>query len=86
MNVYVEQSIASTYTLTGLINDLMDQAKIEASTFTLDYNYFSMFDVINATFGVMSFEAQNRKISLQIEFDISKAFIFHKLYGDRRRF
>lgn len=86
VDVYVEQSILSSHILTGLINDLMDHAKMEASTFQLDNEYFSMFEVLKTTFGVMSFDAQNKKIRLQIEFDISHAFIFMKLFGDRRRF
>lgn len=57
VDIYVEQSIASSHTLTGLINDLLDHAKLEASQFQLNNDFFSMFDVLNATYGVMSFEA-----------------------------
>ena len=34
----------------NLINDLLDLAKLEKSTFQLDEDYFNLFDVISETF------------------------------------
>ena len=64
MNLYVEQSISSSHTLTGLINDLLDHAKMEASTFQLNNEYFNMYEVLTSTFSVMSYQANDRKIKL----------------------
>jgi signal transduction histidine kinase len=46
MNLYVEQSIASAFTMSNLINDLLDLAKMETATFTLAIEQFNMFEVI----------------------------------------
>lgn len=40
----------------------MDQAKLEASTFQLDNEYFNMFEVLTSTFGVMSYQANDKNI------------------------
>lgn len=64
MSTYVDQSIASSHTLTGLINDLMDHAKIEVSQFQLNNEYFNMFEVLTSTLGVMSYQAEHKNISL----------------------
>ena len=48
--MYVEQSITSSYTLTNLINDLLDLAKLEQATFQLNEEYFNLFEVVNELF------------------------------------
>jgi signal transduction histidine kinase len=45
-----------------------------------------MYEVLTSTFGVMSYQAENKNINLQLEFDTSNAFVFQRLFGDRRRF
>jgi signal transduction histidine kinase len=35
MDLYVQQSIASAFTLTNLINDLLDLAKMETASFKI---------------------------------------------------
>ena len=46
MDLYVQQSIASAYTLSNLVNDLLDLAKMETATFQLQISEFNMFEVI----------------------------------------
>lgn len=53
MNIYVQQSISSSHTLILLINDLLDLAKLDQSTFQLSNDFFNIFEVISEAFEVM---------------------------------
>ena len=55
MDLYVQQSIASAFTLTNLINDLLDLAKMETATFNLAIEQFNMFEVIAEAYQIMLF-------------------------------
>jgi len=55
----------------NLVNDLLDLAKLEKSTFELDEKYFNLFDVITETFSIMAFHAEEKNIELLLEVDKS---------------
>ena len=46
MDAYIKNAIFSSLIITNMINDLLDQAKLEKSTFKLDNEYFNLFEVI----------------------------------------
>ena len=43
---YLNNAIFASFTICNLINDLMDLAKLETSTFTLNNEYFNLYEVI----------------------------------------
>jgi signal transduction histidine kinase len=47
---YLKNAIFASFTLCNLINDLLDLAKLETSTFTLNNEYFNLFEVITQAF------------------------------------
>ena len=86
MDMYVQQSILSAFTLTILINDLLDLAKMETATFKLATVQFNLIEVISEAYQILSFQAEHKGIKLLIEFLNNKPFILRKVSGDRRRF
>lgn len=69
-----------------MVNDLLDLAKLEKSTFHLKNDYFNMYDVVIEAFNIMSYQAEQKQITLLLEFDQSKPYIFCSVYNDKRRF
>jgi signal transduction histidine kinase len=45
----LKNSVFSSTMLLNLINDLLDLAKIESSSFKLNWTYFDLFEVIEKT-------------------------------------
>ena len=86
MDIYVQQSISSAFTITNLINDLLDLAKMDTSTFTLTIDEFNMLDVIAEAYQILLFQAEQKGVKLLLEFNQSSPFIFRRVHGDRRRF
>ena len=86
MDMYVKQSIASAFTLTNLINDLLDLAKMETASFQLAIDQFNMFEVVAEAYQIMLFQAEQKGVKLLVEFNKNQAFIFRRMHGDRRRF
>lgn len=56
----VTNIIESTNFLTGLVNDLLDEAQIESNSLTLDYAYFDPADLIEKTRAAMSVLASKK--------------------------
>jgi len=55
ISLYVQQSIASAFTLSNLINDLLDLAKMETATFKLHISEFNMFEVVAEAYQILIF-------------------------------
>lgn len=52
---YLNNAIFASFTLCNLINDLLDSAKLETSTFTLNNEYFNLYEVILQAFQIVRF-------------------------------
>ena len=78
----LERIIANTGRLLSLVNNLLDQAQIEAGTLKLDVTPFILADLINDTMGVMDVLAQAKRIKLttHVADDLPAT-----LFGDRQR-
>ena len=50
MKDYLKMAQFSAMTLTTLVNDLMDQAKMETSTFSIHQEYFNLVEVVTQAF------------------------------------
>jgi signal transduction histidine kinase len=48
----------SSVMLLNLINDLLDLAKKETNTFTLNKSFFNLRDIVEQTFKILEFMAQ----------------------------
>jgi len=86
LDSYIKNSIFSSLVITNLINELLDQAKLEKSTFELDNEYFNLFEVIIHAFQILKFQAETKNIKLLLQIDQSKPFLFCKIWGDKRRY
>jgi two-component system sensor histidine kinase/response regulator len=86
LDSYIKNSIFSSLMITNLINELLDQAKLEKSTFELDNEYFNLFEVIIHAFQILKFQAETKNIKLMLQIDQSKPFLFCKIWGDKRRY
>lgn len=86
LDSYIKNSIFSSLMITNLINELLDQAKLEKSTFELDNEYFNLFEVIIHAFQILKFQAESKNIKLMLQIDKSKPFVFCKIWGDKRRY
>ena len=77
----------STKMMQNLMMDLLDLAQIDKSTFKLNKEFFSLFDVIKQVFQMVSHVADKKMVEL-ISPNISKEDeqYFMKLYGDKNRF
>ena len=55
--------------VTNLICDLLDLAKFENSVFTINEDYFNLFEVITEAFNIVAYAAEEKDIKLLLEFD-----------------
>ena len=53
MKNYVQNSLFAARTLTGLVNDLMDEAKLESHTFVIHEEFFNLVEVVTHAFSVV---------------------------------
>ena len=70
-----------------LINDLLDLAKIESSSFNISSEYFDLGDLIFEAFQMMAHKAEDSRVSLRAEVDQKiNLELLENIYGDQRRF
>lgn len=67
---YTRNILQSGENLLAIINDILDLSKIEAGHMHFEQHVFSIEDLIHAPSSVLSFEAQQKGIQFQIEFDM----------------
>jgi len=53
-------SVASM--MMNLLQDLLDLAQIEKNTFSLNYSYFSLFEVVEKAFNIVKPSADLKKV------------------------
>eukprot|EP00347_Sterkiella_histriomuscorum_P019508 403341364 len=87
---YAEQllknSMFGSTMLLNLINDLLDLAKIENSSFNLNTSYFNLFETIQKAIDTIEFQAQQKNIFIQNEFSEDKTEYFVQILGDQNRY
>ena len=64
--------------------DLLDLAQLENSTFKLNKEYFSMFNVIEKAFGLLTHVAKKKNVALKPpqQLDLNDFLYFSAIYGD----
>ncbi len=67
---YTRNILHSGESLLAIINDILDLSKIEAGHMHFEQHVFSIEELINAVSSVLSFEAQQKGIQFQIEFEM----------------
>jgi signal transduction histidine kinase/ActR/RegA family two-component response regulator len=68
---YTRNILQSGENLLAIINDILDLSKIEAGHMHFDQHVFTIEDLIHAVSSVLSFEAQQKGIQFQIEFEMT---------------
>lgn len=82
-NKALTQIVESTHFLTKMVNDLLDEAQIEAKSLNLHKHYFSPTDLLNKVVTNVSVLA-NKKNGLTLQAEISPE-VPNELYGDIHR-
>ena len=72
--------------LLNLINDLLDLAKIENSSFNLNTTYFNLFEVIQKSIDTLEFQMFQKKIKVTHQFDEHELGFFLSIFGDANRY
>lgn len=78
----------SSELMKNLMMDLLDLAQLENSTFNLNKDFFSIFEVINKAFSLVSHVAEKKNVTLKypkVE-NPQENFYFSSIYGDKHRF
>ena len=71
----------------NLINDLLDLAKLEKSSFKFDNDYFSLPGIIFQAFQILGFSASERCVDLRAKIDYKENLnLIESIHGDQRRF
>ncbi len=78
----INQIMDSTHFLTKTVNDLLDQAQIEAKSINLDNSLFAPLGLLNKVKTSMSVLAINKKIDFNTEISTE---LPNELYGDTHR-
>lgn len=82
----LKNSVFSSTMLLNLINDLLDLAKIESSSFKLNWTYFDLFEVIEKTAETLDSQLGLKKIIVTHSFKKKDRAFFKSLYGDQHRY
>ena len=56
--------VSSASIVTGLINDILDLAKLEASQIKLNYDYFNLKEAINSAINQVEYLTRERNITV----------------------
>lgn len=64
LEILLKNSLFNSTMLMNLINDLLDLAKIENSSFNFQANYFNLFEIINHGLDTLDFQAHQKDIKL----------------------
>lgn len=85
IRLYMNNAVYSAFMMTNLINDLLDQAKLENQAFRLNNDYINLIDIVSEAFNVVRFQAENQGVKLLIEFDQMRPNLFTRVYSDQKR-
>ena len=69
MSTYIKNAVYSAFMMTNLINDLLDQAKLDNEVFVLHNDYFNICQAVQEVFQIVSFQSEAKKIRLLLELD-----------------
>jgi len=69
----------------SLVNDLLDLAKLDSSSFSLNNEYFNIIDSVTQTFQNTQFQAEQKYIKFILKFDETKPYMLSQVYSDQRR-
>ena len=67
--------------LITLINDLLDLAKFETMNFKFNDDYFNMNELINQAYDTVKYQAAQKKIKIEIDYQMSISDHKNKYYG-----
>jgi len=69
-----------------LTEDLLTLAKIKNNVFELNIEpNVNLLDIVNEAYQVLSFNSENKKIGLFLEFDLNNSNLLQNVTTDKRR-
>ena len=78
---YLENISFQSNMLITLINDLLDLAKFETMNFKFNDDYFNMNELINQAYDTVKYQAAQKKIKIEIDYQMSISDHKNKYYG-----
>lgn len=82
----LKNSVFSSTMLLNLINDLLDLAKIESSSFKLNWTFFDLFEVVEKAAETLDSQLGLKKIIVTHTFKKEEKLFFKSIYGDQHRY
>ena len=86
IELLLKNSIFSSTMLLNLINDLLDLAKMENSSFILNTSYFNLFDVIQTSIDTLDFQVTQKCIKVTHSYNEADLGYFQLILGDENRY
>jgi len=86
LEVLLKNSVFGSTMILNLINDLLDLAKIESSTFKLNWTYFNLFDVIARSTETLDSQLSAKRIMVSHEYKLCDRDYFLHINGDAHRY
>jgi signal transduction histidine kinase len=82
----LKNSVFGSTMILNLINDLLDLAKIESSTFKLNWTYFNLFDLIARSTETLDCQLASKRIMVSHEYKESDRDYLLFINGDSHRY
>ena len=71
----------------GLINDMLDQAKINNGVFSLNEEYFDLPMVVFKALNIVKGQANSKQVQLSAEVEVSEHMnLLNNIWGDKQRY
>jgi len=82
----LKRMIFSSYMMRNLMQDLLDLAQLENSTFRINNQFFDLTQVITKAFSIVRHFSDDKNMKLVSKIDQSVLHFFANIYGDERRY
>jgi signal transduction histidine kinase len=86
LEALLKNSLFSSSMLLNLINDLLDLAKIENSSFKLDWTYFDLFEVVEKSVETLDIQLGQKRITATHAYRPGDRAYLTRIYGDQHRY
>ena len=72
--------------LKNLINDLLDQAKIENNAFKFNNDFFDLLSIVNHSIEIIEPQARAKNLKVRVKYEKKNEDMLKQVYGDPHRY